>query len=69
MDGDAKITRTATVGRVLLAYPRLYGPLMELGLCCVSEETVMWTMERLALDTGRDCGEMLEKLNARLETA
>ena len=67
--GGAKITRTATVGRVLLAYPRLYGPLMELGLCCVSEETVMWTMARLALDTGRDCEEMREELSGTREPA
>ncbi len=61
------VQREMTVGRVLLSFPELYGPLMELGLCCVSEETVMWSMDRLAADIGCDAAELVVKLNDKLK--
>ena len=59
--------RPTTVGQVLMNFPQLYMPLMELGLCCVTDETVMWTMERLARDTGDDADSVVDTLNARLQ--
>ena len=41
------IERKTTVGQALAAEPRLYGALLSLGLCCVDENTVMWTMEQI----------------------
>lgn len=49
-----KITPDTTVGQALSAEPRLYGALLALGLCCVDENTVMWTMGRLADELGVD---------------
>ena len=46
------ITADTTVGMALASEPRLYAALMSLGLCCVDESTVMWTMERLAAGAG-----------------
>ena len=36
---------------------------MSLGLCCVDESTVMWTMERLASETGVDVEALCAALN------
>ena len=47
------IERKTTVGQALAAEPRLYGALLSLGLCCVDENTVMWTMEQLATGSAR----------------
>ena len=58
-----KIETTTTVGRALAAHPKLYMPLLSLGLCCVDENTAMWTMERLAEETGRDAQELCALLN------
>ncbi len=63
----ARIDKHTTVGQVLMNFPQLYMPLMELGLCCVTDETVMWTMERLARDTGADAYSVVDTLNARLQ--
>ncbi len=57
-----------TVGRVLGAFPMLYMPLLRLGLCCVTEETVMWTLEDVARDAGCGAAELCDKLNAYLES-
>lgn len=62
-----KIERTTTVGMALAAHPKLYMPLLTLGLCCVDENTAMWTMERLAEETGRDTDELCAALNGVLE--
>lgn len=61
-----KIERTTTVGMALAAHPKLYMPLLALGLCCVDENTAMWTMERLAEETGRDVCELCAALNGVL---
>ncbi len=58
-----KITADTTVGMALSAEPRLYAALMSLGLCCVDENTVMWTMERLAEETGVDVEALCAALN------
>lgn len=52
-----------TVGMALASEPRLYAALMSLGLCCVDENTVMWTMERLAEETGVDVEALCAALN------
>lgn len=58
-----KITADTTVGMALSAEPRLYGALLALGLCCVDENTVMWTMERLARELGLDVAALCAALN------
>lgn len=62
-----RIERTTTVGMALMAHPNLYMPLLTLGLCCVDEDTAMWTMERLAQETGRDADEVCAVLNGVLQ--
>lgn len=58
-----KIAPGTTVGMALAAEPRLYGALLALGLCCVDENTVMWTMERLARELGLDAEALCAALN------
>lgn len=58
-----EIRPQTTVGQALAAEPRLYGALLALGLCCIDENTVMWTMERLAQETGVDAQELCAALN------
>lgn len=57
------ITADTTVGMALASEPRLYAALMSIGLCCVDESTVMWTMERLASETGVDVEALCAALN------
>lgn len=52
-----------TVGNALTMEPRLYGSLLALGLCCIDENTVMWTMERLAQEIGVSAEELCSALN------
>lgn len=59
-----EIERGTTVGQALAAKPGLYGALLSLGLCCVDENTVMWTMERLAEELGLDADGLCAALNA-----
>ena len=40
---------------------------MSMGLCCVTEETVMWTMDRLAADIGADPDELVAALNSLIK--
>lgn len=58
-----KIGPDTTVGKALAAEPRLYGAMLALGLCCIDENTVMWTMERLAQETGVGVEELCAALN------
>ena len=58
------IGHNTTVGMALAAEPRLYGALIALGLCCVDENTVMWTMARLADEVGVDVDELCSALNS-----
>ena len=60
-----KITPDTTVGQALSAEPRLYGALLALGLCCVDENTVMWTMGRLADELGVDAEGLCSALNGQ----
>ncbi len=62
-----RIERSTTVGMALTMFPQLYGPLMSMGLCCVTEETVMWTMDRLAADIGADPDELVAALNSLIK--
>ena len=55
------------VGMALTMFPQLYGPLMSMGLCCVTEETVMWTMDKLAADIGADPDELVAALNSLIK--
>lgn len=66
LTGTDRITRETTVGRILMAYPQLYGSLMGIGLCCVTEETVMWTMEDLARDLHGEVDDLVAVLNSIL---
>lgn len=59
------IERKTTVGQALAAEPRLYGALLSLGLCCVDENTVMWTMGRLADELGVDAESLCSALNGQ----
>ena len=59
------IERKTTVGQALAAEPRLYGALLSLGLCCVDENTVMWTMGRLADELGVDVEGLCSALNGQ----
>ena len=60
-----KITPDTTVGQALSAETRLYGALLALGLCCVDENTVMWTMGRLADELGVDAEGLCSELNGQ----
>ena len=60
-----KITPDTTVGQALSAEPRLCGALLALGLCCVDENTVMWTMEQLAEEVGVDADGLCAALNGK----
>ena len=58
------IDRGMTVGQALEYFPELYTPLLSMGLCCVNEETALWTMERLAAEVGADADGLCAALNA-----
>ena len=58
------IERSTTVGQALEFFPQIYGTLMSMGLCCVNEDTVMWTMDQLAEDIHADPDELVGALNA-----
>lgn len=58
------IDRSTTVGQALELFPQIYGTLMSMGLCCVNEDTVMWTMDQLAADIHTDPDELVGALNA-----
>lgn len=60
-----EIVPSTTVGQALAAEPRLYGALLALGLCCIDENTVMWTMERLADELGVDAEGLCSALNGQ----
>ena len=62
-----RIERSTTVGMALTMFPQLYGPLMSMGLCCVTEEPVMWTMDRLAADIGADPDGLVAALNSLIK--
>mgnify|MGYP000460633067 FL=1 len=52
------------MGQALEFFPQIYGTLMSMGLCCVNEDTVMWTMDQLAADIHADPDELVGALNA-----
>ena len=58
------IERGTTVGQALEFFPQIYGTLMSMGLCCVNEDTVMWTMDQLAADIHANPDELVGALNA-----
>lgn len=60
------IDKSMTVGQALEFFPQLYTPLLSMGLCCVNEDTALWTMERLAAEVGADVDELCAALNALL---
>ena len=60
------VDRSMTVGQALEFFPQLYPALMSMGLCCVSEETVMWTMDELAKDLNADPDALVAALNSAL---
>ena len=60
-----KITPDTTVGQAISAEPMIYCELLALVLCCVDENTVMWTMCRLADELGVDAEGLCSALNGQ----